>query len=245
VFAILEHDWHWWLAACLAVLFDWVLWWKQTHGQLDWQRVAYIELRDGEIALVPSRVMRQMGYMSARASFPDGSCVECCIETGDRYFTGDHGQCLQRSLWIVSPNRTKQKLAILTGDVSTKRLLANLPPSGVPFRAIKVYDGQEGEHTETDVTARYVLTSSSPWKKISVVLIGTSSLWLGCIAGTLIHSAPSAIALGIVGYLLVAGLTVYSKTSKRSVLIQAGSLIPTYAGGYALAVIAVWYVFKR
>ena len=54
--------------------------------------------------------MRQMGYIRTEAAFPIGSSLEYHIDTGDQYFTGDHGQFLKASLWIAEPNGTKRQL---------------------------------------------------------------------------------------------------------------------------------------
>ena len=246
IFAIMLRVWLWWMATFATVVFAGLLYWKQKHGRRDWTRVVSLEVRNGKIAFLPSRTMRQGGYTASEAFFPDGARVECHVETGDRYFTEDHGQFLRKSLWIVAPNGTKQKLIDYADRVSLRRMAINLPNSGVPFRVIRTYDGQEGEHTEADVTADYTRIRSVLWKpKVFAVLVGTSGLWLGALAGALVHSGGYAIAIGVVGYGLTAVLTLGSNASKRAALVQIASIIPSYAGGYALMVILVWYVFKR
>ena len=159
VFAALRpHQVLWWILLSVVAILVWSLW-KYTHRDQDWDRTPHLELHDGRIAFVPSRRMRQMGYATTESSFPKGSGVEYRIETGDHYFAGDHGQRLRSSLWIVGPTGAKQELLNFAVEVIGKHIAANLANSGIPFRAVKIYDGERGEHTETDVTALYTQDS--------------------------------------------------------------------------------------
>lgn len=233
----------------IAVGRVWLTWrdsiWERKGSQRGWNRLASVELQDGKIAFIPSRAALQMGYVGTEASFPDGSSLEVHVETGDRYLTGDHGQFLQRTLWIVGTNGMKQQFVGSAVELNPKRMLTNLPNSGIPFRVIRVYDGQDGEHTETDITGEYASSSSKSWKRgVLAILLGTSSLWLGVGAGFSVRHSTQAIAIGVVGYAVTAILTLRTGSSKRSALIQAATLAPSYAAGYAVAVISVWHIFK-
>ena len=235
----------WWIAVGLPIAIGWYLYRQYAHGPRDWDRVNHFELRDGKIAFIPSRRMRQMGYESAGASFPMDAGVEFHIETGDRYLTGDHGQCLNRSIWVVQPTGTKQKLLDFAVEVNPRMMADNLSRCGIPLRVIKIYDGQDGQHVETDVTGTYM----QPAKKARArrplsILLGTSSLWLGLLAGFSFHRLEYVIAIGLAGFAVMSILALRSAGSKRAALIQLLTTIPSYAAGYAFAVIAAWYLFR-
>ena len=248
---IRDRESFWWLFACVTISFTWLLYRERSRqGQYDWDRVAFLEWHDGNIIFVPDRRMRSFGYMPAEAPFPVGAYVEYHVQTGDRYFTGDHSQFLQSSLWIVGPTGTKQKLLDFAAGLSLKTMAINLSNASIPFRIIKVYDGEKGEHTETDVTAERIQASTKAGKKGLVdVLIGTSSLWLGALAGALVHNGGYVIAIGVLGYAAIAIATIAmptpTKIAKRTALIQLVTLIPSYAGGYAMAAILVRHMFHR
>ncbi len=233
----------WWQGTVLAMLFAWALIWRDRHRKRDWGDFTHVELHDGTIAFVPRR-MRNQGWAAARSPFPAGSGLECHVATGDRYLTGDHGQTLLKSLWIVRPDGTRHSLLSDVVDLNLRTMVTNLGNSGISFRVINVYDGQEGEHTETDITAQYVEAPRRSLIPISV-LLGTSNLWLGAFVSALTHNAVYVVAIGVVGFATMAVVSQRSKTSKRSALMHVATLIPGYAAGYAFAVIAVWYIFKR
>ena len=243
--AIVRLEWPWWFGTGLATLSIWMVIWRELHRERDWDDITYIELGDGAVTYMPSRKMRrQQGLPTAKAAFPFGSGLECHIATGDRYFTGDHGQRLLTSLWITWPDGTRHSLLSDVIDLNLRTTASNLRRSGIPFTVIKVYDGQEGEHTETDITAQYVQASSRSRTPISI-LLGTSSLWLGAVAAALTHNVLSVVAIGVLGFATVVTVTLRSKTSKSSALVHVASALPSYAAGYALAVVAIWYIFKR
>ena len=235
----------WWFATSLAILSAWTLIRRQLRRDRDWDDITYIELGDGAVTYVPNRKMRrEQGLATAKASFPLGSSLECQIATGDRYFTGDHGERLLTSLWIVQPDGTRHCLLSDVIDVNLQTTVTNLRRAGLPFPVIKVYDGQEGEHTETDVTGRYLQTSRRSRTPISI-LLGTSSLWMGAVAAGLTRNVVYVAAIGVLSFVTTAVVGLRSTASKRSALLNVATLIPSYAGGYALAVVAVWYIFKR
>ncbi len=235
----------WWFATSLAILSAWTLVRRELRRNRDWDDITYIELGDGAVTYVPSRKMRrEQGLATARASFPLGSSLECQIATGDSYLTGDHGMMLLTSLWIVQPDGTRHRLLSDVIDVNLRTAVTNLRRAGVPFRVIKVYDGQEGEHTESDVTGRYFQTSRRSRTPISI-LLGTSSLWMGALAAGLTRNVVYVAAIGVLSLVTTAVVGLRSTASKRSALLKVATLIPSYAGGYAFAVVAAWYVFKR
>ena len=204
-------------------------------------------MHEGRIAFLPSQRMHQIaGDVRVEAPFPVGSRLECHIDTADLYVTGDNGMVLQRSLWAARPDGTKQQLVGRTTELNLMRMTSNLSDAGIPFRVVKIYDGMEREHTETDVTGDYSSTSGKTWKHGLVAFLeGTSSLWLGLVAGILVHKVAPAIAIGVAGCVFLGVVRLRTSMSKRSALIQVATVLPSYAAGYAFAVIAVWYIFKR
>jgi hypothetical protein len=56
--------------------------------------------------------------------------------------------------------------------------------------------------------------------------------------------ACAEIAILAAAFLMVV-LALRSKTSRRSSLVQVATAIPSYAAGFALSVVAVWYIFKK
>ena len=69
-------------------------------------------------------------------------------------------------------------------------------------------------------------------------------MWLGVIAASLVRSGGYVIAIGVLGYTVFAAIQLRWSTSKRSALVGLLATVPSFAGGYAIAVIAVWYIFK-
>jgi hypothetical protein len=145
----------------------------------------------------------------------------------------------------VARSGAKQKLLDSIGiGIFARTMLLNLNQAGIPFRAVNIYNGQGGEHRETDITAEY---AESPRRKSSrfwAILLGTSSMWLGVIAASLVHNSRYVIGIGVLGYIAVAAIQMLWSPSKRSMGVDLLTAIPSFAGGYAIAVIAVWYIFK-
>jgi hypothetical protein len=144
----------WWILLSAVIALTWLLW-KYCHGGRDWNRTPHLELHGGRIAFVPSRRLRQLGYATKEAPFPEGCWVEYCLETGDYHFAGDHGQSLKASLWVAGPAGGRQELWNSAPRANAKILADNLVNAGIPFRAVTIYDGERGEHTEKDVTYLY------------------------------------------------------------------------------------------
>ncbi len=247
VFAVLRpEEPFWWLLSGIVTALICVVLGGFAYGRRNWDRIPHLELGNGRIAFVPSQRMRQMGYVTAEAPFPIGGSLEYHIETGDQYFTGDHGQFLKASLWIAGPNRMKRQLLNYVPGVRPDTMATNLSAAGISFRVVKIYDGQIGEHVESDVTARYTQAPDNAQKRTALgILIGTSNLWLGVLSALLFSQVKTAVAIGVISYFFISIATLYSKTSKRAALVQAATTLPLYSAGYAFAVIAVWYLFRR
>ena len=249
VVALGNHESYWFLSPfpVCAILLLWLLHRQHIRDQQrPWDRVTFLEFQNGKIALVPSRKMRGLGYTAAEVPFPPGSTLEYRVETGDMYFTGDHGIALRWTLWVVDPRGKRWQLREFADEFRVQVAAAYLRNAGIPFRIIKAYDGQEGEHTETDITVERIQASTKAWKRnLAAILMGTSSLWLGAITGALVQNWEYVVAIGVTGYTVIAILTVLSKTSKRTVLIQIISSIFTYAAGYAVVFFTTRHIFHR
>ena len=156
VFAVIRRQEPiWWLLTGIGVAIGCALVGQFAYGPRNWDRTTYLELRDERVAFIPSRKLRFMGHETTEARYPAGGILEYHIETGDRYFAGDRDQILRASLWIAEPNGTKQQLLTDVVGVYPKTMATNLLAAGIPFRVVKTYDSQSGEHVESNVTARY------------------------------------------------------------------------------------------
>jgi len=233
----------WWLLSGLIVAIAAYVCWRDISSKDDWDRNSYLEIQGGSIKFVPSREKSRLGYSSAQAPFPEGATLEYQRETGDHFFTGDHGDYVGGSLWVVGRSGAKRKLLDPIG-VFARTMLLNLNHVGIPCRAINIYNGQDGEHTETDITAQYTESARCKGSPFWGVLLGTSSMWLGGIAAILVRNSGYVIGIGVLGYIVFAAIQVRRSPSKRSAVVGLLETIPSYAGGYAFAVIAVWYIFK-
>jgi hypothetical protein len=233
----------WWILSSVMVALAVYVCWRDVQGKDDWDRCSYLEIQGGSIKFVPSRAERHRGVSGAQSPFPEGATLEYQRETGDQYFTGDHGQYLGGSLWIVAQSGAKQKLFDLFG-IFSKTMLLNLNQAGIPCRAIKIYNGQNGEHSEIDITPQYAQSAKRKGSRFLGVLLGTSSMWLGVIAAILVRNSGYVIGIGVLGYIVFAAIQMRWSPSKRSAVVSLLATVPSFAGGYAFAVIAVWYIFK-
>jgi hypothetical protein len=77
------------------------------------------------------------------------------------------------------------------------------------------------------------------------LLLASSNLWLGVIAGLLIHSVGYLIGVGTVAFLVLAVATVRSAASGKRAFLKVTSTLPIYAIGYALAVVLVRFAAGR
>ena len=247
VFAIIRRQQPiWWFLSGVGIALVCLLLGVFAYGSRNWDRTPHLELRDRTIAFMPSKKMRAMGHPRAEAPFPPNAVLEYHVETGDRYFAGDRDQFLSGSFWIAEPNGTKQRLLNDVVGINLRTTATNLPKAEIAFRVLKVYDSETGEHVESDVTAQYTQTpNNGSTRTVFRILIATSNLTLGVIAATFFREIGPVVAIGVAGYFLVAIAAMYSKSSKRTALVQVAMLIPVYMAGYAFAVIAVWYLFRR
>jgi hypothetical protein len=188
----------WWLLTGVIVVIAAYVCWRDIKSKDDWDRNSYLEIQGGGINFVPSREKSRLGYPSAKAPFPEGATLEYRRETGDHYFTGDHGDYVGGSLWIVGQSGEKQKLLDSIG-VFARTMVLNLNQAGIQCRAINIYNGQDGEHTETDITAQYAESARCKESPFWGVLLGTSSMWLGGIAAILIRDSGYVIGIGVPG----------------------------------------------
>jgi hypothetical protein len=69
-------------------------------------------------------------------------------------------------------------------------------------------------------------------------------MWLGVIAAILVRNSGYVIGIGVLGYIVFAAIQMRWSPSKRSAVVSLLATVPSFAGGYAFAVIAVWYIFK-
>jgi hypothetical protein len=231
----------WWLLSGVIVALAVYVCRRDARGKDDWDRCSYLEIQGGSIKFVPSRAERHRGVSSAQALFPEGATLEYQRETGDQYFTRDHGQYLGGSLWIVAQSGAKQKLFDLFG-IFSRTMLLNLNQSGIPCKAVNIYNDQDGEHTETDITPQYAASARRRGSRFWGVLLGTSSMWLGVIAAILVRNGGYVIGIGVLGYIVFAAIQMRWSPSKRSAVVRLLATVPSFAGGYAFAVIAVWYI---
>jgi hypothetical protein len=231
-FALRGQKLFWLLFVCAGALPTWLLY--RTYGRLDWRRLAYLEQRAGKIAFVPSGRARWWGHAEAEAPFPAGSCLEYRVESGDRYFTGDHGQVLARTFWAVAPNGARHQLLDSAAVLNLGITAANLARAGVPFRVVNTYEGQTGEHSEEDITESYIKDHAKRRRMAPVnILVGTSGLWLGALAGAFVPDVAYLVAIGLVGFAVIASFLMSSKLSRRTALVELVGVAPSYLVGYA------------
>jgi hypothetical protein len=205
-------------------------------------RVPVIELQDGKIAFLPGQSMRDI-IAPTEAAFPAGARLEYRIEMGDMYFDGDRGERLGCSLWVIEPDGGRKLLARdfnLYVDFNLAAL--NLKRAGIPFEVSRVYDGPNGQHLESDITP--TLARSRHQLPIAF-LVGTSSLWLGALAGFFIRDIWIVTGLGTVAFTVFAIAATRLNVSKRTAFLKLIATLPSYAGGYALAVVCVRHLVGR
>lgn len=224
----------WWPTVLVAIVFAWLTYSQRGRG--NWDLVSFLELSGGKIAFTPGQ-----SAVTTEAAFPPGARLEYHIETGDRYFDGDRGQRLGCSLWVIEPDGTKNLLARDFILMDSNAAASTLKSAAIPFRIVRVYDGPNGQHVETDVTP----TVSRSRLQLPVALfVGTSSLWLGALTGFFIRNIGSVIAVGTAAFTVLAISVMYSSVSKRTAFLKLIATLPSFAGGYAFAVVCARYIFR-
>jgi hypothetical protein len=210
-------------------------------GRYDpWRRTPSLEIQDGTLKFLPGRGAEDQ-FEATAAAFPPGSRIEYRIQKGDMYFEGDRSQTLARTLWVVTPDGTRKRLA--SGSVLYVSLAVasrNLGNLGIPFRVVSVCEGANGDKVETEIP-----TSRSRVGLPAALLVGTSNLWLGVIAGLFIHEVAYLVGIGMVAFALIAIARVQSTASNRSAFLQIVSMFPIYAAGYAFAVVLARFAVQR
>ena len=204
-------------------------------GRYDpWRRTPSLEILNGKIRFLPGKGSHGE-FDITDAAFPPGARIEYRVQKGDMYFEGDHGQALGRTLWVIGPDGSRELLA--TGFVLYMDLTVatrNLEKRRIPFRAVSFYEGRNGEQIETELSI-----SSSRLQLPLALLLGSSGLWLGVIAGLFVHSAGFTIGIGAFGFAALAIATLRSTASKRAALVTVASTLLTYPVGYAVSVLVV------
>jgi hypothetical protein len=210
-------------------------------GRYDpWRRTPSLEIQDGTLEFLPGRGAQDQ-FQVTSAAFPPGSYVEYQIQKGDMYFEGDRSQTLRKTLSVVAPDGSRKQLA--SGSVlyvSLSVASRNLEKLGIPFRVVSVYEEPHGEKVETAIPTWH-LRDRFPVG----LLLGTSNLWLGTIAGFFIHRVAYLIALGTAALMVLTIAAVRSSASKRAALVKLVSVLPIYAGGYAFAVVLARFSAQR
>jgi hypothetical protein len=209
-----------------------------TLGRYDpFRRTPSLEIQDGKIKFVPGQ-WTQGQFETTLAAFPPGARVEYRVQKGDMYFEGDHSQPLESTLWVIEPIGSKKLLAsgfILYVDLTVAA--RNLEKRGISFRAVGFYEGTNGEEVETEI-----VISHSRLRLSVGLLLASSNLWIGVIAGLLIRNWGYLVCIGAAAFLAIAIATVRSATSKRTGFLKVISTFPIYAAGYAVAVVLARFV---
>jgi hypothetical protein len=206
-----------------------------TLGRYDpYRRTPSLEIQGDKIKFLPGQGT-QGEFETTAADFPPGSRVEYRIQKGDMFFEGDHSQALGRTLWVIEPNGSRKLLASgFVLYVSLTVAARNLEKRGIPFRVVSFYEGANGEIVETEIP-----TSHSRLRFPVGLLLASSNLWLGVIAGLFIRRVDYLVGIGTVAFIVLAIATVRSAASSRTAFLRIISTLPIYAAGYAVAVVLV------
>lgn len=210
-------------------------------GRYDpWRRTPSIEIHDGRIKFVPGKGTYGE-FESTECAFPPGSHLEYRVEMGDRFFDGDHGQALGRTLWAVEPTGNRKLLARgFVLYVSLPLALRNLTKCGIPLKAVRFHKGVDAKEIESEIPI-----SNSPLRLPTELLLGLSPLWLGAIDGMFISRLSFIVGVGLLGFAALAIAGARSNNPTRARFLKVLSSLPTYAAGYAFAVVIVRFAFKK
>ena len=210
-------------------------------GRYDpWRRTPSLEIQDGALKFLPGPGAEDQ-FETTTAAFPPGSRIEYRIQKGDMYFEGDRSQTIGRTLWVITPDGSRKRL--VGGSVLYVSLTVasrNLGSLGIPFRVVSVYERANGEKIETEVPVSHARVGFS-----AALLVGTSNLWLGAIAGLFFHEVAYLVGIGTVAFAFIAVARLHSAASHRAALLKLVSMLPIYAAGYALAVVLARVVVQR
>jgi hypothetical protein len=202
------------------------------------KRVPSVSFQDGKVTFAPGRGSPE--FAKVQTEFPTGARLEYRQEKGDLYFAGDHSLHLGSSLWVVRPDGSRESLAQGYSLYIHRRVAArNLEFAGVPFKVVSYYQLPNGHVVENDIKI-----SRSPLVSASFLLLATSSIWLGALTAFLTHELRYIVLVGVLGLCVLALALMRGGSSKRSGLIKVLSITPSYAGGYGVAVVVVWHLFR-
>jgi hypothetical protein len=196
-------------------------------------------MQDGTLKFLPGRGADDQ-FEATAAPFPPGSRIEYRIQKGDMYFEGDRSQTLGRTLWAVTADGTQKRLASgFVLYISLAVASRNLGNFGIPFRVVSVYGKPNGDKVETEIPL-----SRSRIGFPAALLVGTSNLWLGVIAGLFVREVQYLVGIGLLAVTLIAITRVYSAASHRAAFLHLVSMLPMYAAGYALAVVLARFAVR-
>jgi hypothetical protein len=202
-----------------------------------YQRTPSVSLQNGKIRFLPGRGS-QGEFAVKEAVFPAGAKLEYRVQKGDRYFDGDHSQSLGRTLWAVEPDGS----SVLLADgfvlyISLTVAARNLKKRGIPFRAVSFYETKDKQVVEQEIPI-----AQSGARSAAGLILGSSNLLLGAMAGALLHSVGQIVALGAFAFAVLAILTLRSASSKCVALVSITTMLFTYAAGYAASVLLTRWV---
>jgi len=202
------------------------------------KRVPSLSFQDGKVTFIPGRGSSE--FATTQTQFPAGSRIERRSEMGDLYVTGDHSLHLASSLWVIRPDGSKELLAQgFTVYVHRRVAARNLEHAGIPFKIVNFYREPNGHIVENEIKI-----ASSPLRSAPAIVLGMSSIWLGVLAALLTNDLRYLICIGAVGFCFLAIVMTKGDSSKRSALLKVLSVIPSYAGGYAFAVVVVRHMLR-
>jgi hypothetical protein len=202
------------------------------------KRVPTLSFQDGKVTFIPGRGSPE--FATIQTQFPSGARLENRIEMGDLYLTDDHSLHLSSSLWVVRPDGTRELLAQgFTIYIHRRAAARNLERAGIPFKVVSFYQEPNGHVVENEIKITRSRLGSA-----SVVLLGTSSIWLGALTAFLTHDLRYVVSIGVVGLCALAIAITKGGSSNRSGLLKVVSIIPSYVGGYALAVVVIRHLFR-
>ena len=203
-------------------------------------RVPSLELRDGKIKFLPGKGALNQ-FQTVEADFPSGSRIEYRVQKGDMFFEDDHAQSLERTLSAVEPNGSRKALASgLILYVGLGVAARNLQKIGIPFRAVSFYIGKDGHEVEREIPI-----SRSTVRIARGLLLGSSNLLLGVIAGLFIRRTAALIVVGAIPFLVLAIAAFRDGTDRRAALVKMLTAVPIYATGYAVTVVLIRLVLYR
>ena len=167
--------------------------------------------------------------------FAPGARLEYRVEKGDMYFDGDSSQSLERSLWVVSPDGSRNRLAHgLVLYMNLNVAARNLKSCGIPFAAVSFYRDKEGQVIEKEISIPKSLA-----QPVGGFFLALSNLWLGVLVGAFIPRLSYVIVLGIAGFAILSIVTMRSASSQRVAALNIVSSLVTWTAGYLIAIVLV------